>query len=105
MRNGLYRVAFNVPMENGAGVIHLRDGELWGGDGIAYYRGNYLTDDTGVALRLTVRRHSAGHIFFALEAVEIELRGQVVEDGAIVSGEIPNAPGAVVDARISFLSE
>lgn len=105
MRNGLYKVAFDVPMEAGAGVIVLRDGELWGGDGVAFYRGSYRVDEAGVTLRLTVRRHSGGHIFFALEAVEIELRGRAEGDGAVVSGEIPDAPGAVIDARLSFLSD
>ena len=57
MKNGLYIARFSTPMDDGAGVIVIQDGEVRGGDSGMYYFGTVTHTDDKLQVKMRVRRH------------------------------------------------
>lgn len=108
MRNGLYKVMFQTPLGQGAGVVILRDGELRGGDSLMYYTGTY--DETGNQFTATVKTDQHSSVpgmapVFGKPRVTINITGQSQGDTLNATGRSPNAPGVGFQATLSRLCD
>jgi hypothetical protein len=98
IRDGLYKVEFHTPLGAGAGVVHLLDGKLRGGDAGLFYTGSYATDGNNFMANVATDRHTQmpGIVsVFGIDRVHITLRGTYqgeVIDAAGVAAEAPNVP-------------
>ena len=96
VKNGLYRVSFQTPLGAGAGVLHLMDGRLWGGDTGLYYVGTYTINENELIADVTTNRHTqipGNTSVFGIDHVHIQLRGPVQEDHIAMTGSAAEAPG------------
>ncbi|MGA2491513.1 MAG: GrlR family regulatory protein [Roseiarcus sp.] len=107
MRNGLYKVTFQTPLGSGAGVVVLNDGRLLGGDSSISYVGSYRQDGhTFSALVDTTMHTSVPGMFNVLGTpnAKVSLSGTVSNDHAEMTGNTLNAPSAVLQATLEFLT-
>ena len=107
MRNGLYKVEFAVPGDNGSGIVTLRDGHIGGGDSAIFYTGQYTESDGQFSGEVTTGRHTHNGIpsVFRRDVVHITLKGTVSGDEAKMNGTAKEAPGVPFTAKLSRLSD
>lgn len=108
MRNGLYKVEFNVLTGRGGGVVVLQDGVLRGGDGVLFYVGRYSQDGGQVSAEVHTQRHAApdqGQSLFGRDAVKLHLEGTGDDDSAELRGMAVEAPDVQFQAWLTRLSD
>lgn len=108
MRNGLYKANFETPLGVGFGMVHLMDGQIWGGDDGYYYRGTYDIQLEDFSSRISVKRHnhqdSVSNVF-GQDDVEVSLDGKWEGDSAYLQGSSPQALQLSLKARIEKLCD
>jgi hypothetical protein len=108
MKDGLYKVRFATPLDEGAGVVHLQGGQIRGGDSGLYYVGTYL--DTGgkftAQVKADVHTKAPGvQSVFGIDRVTISLEGTSSEDKAEMKGTAKEAPGVSFKATLTRIAD
>ncbi len=106
MQNGLYKVAFQTPMGQGAGVVVIADGTVKGGDSGMYYVGTFQEVTDQFTATLHVQRHSnmAGvPSVFGVDNVHLTLPGTSTNTSATVQGTAAEAPGVQFQAQLTLI--
>lgn len=108
MQNGLYKVSFQVPGDSGDGVVFLRDGQIWGGDSIMYYRGTYAVSGDQFTAQVKTDAHSKTPgmaSVFGIDKVDISLTGKHTGTRATVTGTAAQVPNVQFSAVLSKLAD
>lgn len=108
MRDGLYKVEFKTPLGSGAGVLHVLQGKVWGGDAGLYYVGT--VNENGDRFTATVRvdrhtRHPGISSVFGMDRVNITLDGSTQGDQGTAKGTAKEAPGILFQAQLKRISD
>lgn len=108
MQNGLYKVSFQTPMGQGAGVVVVADGTVKGGDSGMYYIGTFQEANNQFTAALHVQRHSnvvPGIVsVFGLDNVHLTLQGTSTANSANVGGTAAEAPGVQFQAQLTLIA-
>lgn len=107
MQNGLYRVTFQTPMGQGAGVVVVEDGTVRGGDSGMYYVGTFQEANNQFTATLRVRRHSNQlgiPSVFGIDDVNLTLQGTSTANSATVRGTSAQAPGVQFQAQLALIA-
>jgi hypothetical protein len=87
--NGTYAVRFKTPLKRGAGLAHVADGKIDGGDSFMTYSGTYNFIGDRFTAVLQVTRHSEGPAsVFGVDNFTLNLDGKLV--GNIGGNEVPD---------------
>ena len=106
MRDGLYRVHFQTPIGQGAGVVVLQGGQLRGGDSAMYYTGTYSETGGQFTSQVLAKRHSQGlQSVFPIDTVNIQLTGRTSGDSAQMTGSAKEAPGVNFQAALARIAD
>lgn len=108
MRDGLYKVKFQTPMGEGAGVVYTTGGKLWGGDGGLFYVGSYTETGNKLTATVNTNRHTQwpGLVsVFGVDSVTIRLDGTVNGDTVTCKGTAAQAPGVQFGCVLTRISD
>lgn len=108
MREGLYRVEFKTPLGQGAGLVVLAGGKLWGGDPMIAYVGTYAENGAQLTAEVRTYKHSVVPGMtpvFGRDEVHLTLRGNSSGDTAQMTGTAREAPGVGFLARLIKLPD
>jgi len=108
MIDGLYKVEFGTQLGAGTGVVHLRDGRVWGGDMSLYYVGTYTLDGDRFAAEVRTDKHSTVPglaSVFGIDRVNIRLNGSVAGNSIRTNGTAAEAPGVSFQAHLTRLAD
>jgi hypothetical protein len=108
MKDGLYKVHFQVPGNEGAGVVVLSGGIIRGGDSSIYYHGSYTTvgDQLNAEVKTDAHTKLPGMAsVFGVDRVNITLNGKINGDTATLKGTAKEAPGLAFEAVLSRIAD
>ena len=110
MRDGLYKVQFQVPGDVGTGVVVLEGGKLRGGDSSIYYIGTYTRDGDQFTAQVATNAHTKvpgvrSVSVFGVDKVNITLNGTVNGDSAQMTGTAREAPGVAFQALLTRIAD
>lgn len=108
MIDGFYKVAFATQLGAGAGVVHLRDGKVWGGDSSLCYLGTYSLsgDDFTATVRTDKHTSVPGHgSVFGIDQVDIRLTGSASNGTIRTRGTAAQAPGVSFEAVLTKIAD
>lgn len=108
MQNGLYKASFSTPFGSGDGVVYMRDGQLWGGDSMMFYRGTYTVSGNKLSAEVKSEVHSKtpGMVsVFGADRVAITAVGAHTGTQATLSGTAPQAPGVTLLVKLNKLTD
>lgn len=108
MKDGLYKVHFQVPGDQGAGVVVLSGGIIRGGDSSMYYHGSYTI--VGDQLKAEVKTDAHTKVpglasVFGVDRVNITLTGKINGDTAALHGTAKESPGIAFQAVLSRIAD
>lgn len=94
MKNGLYIARFSTPMDDGAGVVVIHDGDVRGGDCGMYYFGTVSETDGKLQVKMRVRRHyeAAISVVGDFEQFELTLTGKQKGETFVFEGRADRVP-------------
>lgn len=108
MKDGLYKVQFQVPGNSGVGVVVLTGGNIRGGDSSIYYHGTYVRDGDQMKAEVKTDAHTkvpGMATVFGIDRVTITLTGQISGDNAVLNGTAKEAPGIAFQAILSRIAD
>lgn len=108
MRDGLYKVQFQVPGNGGAGVIVMAGGKLRGGDSSMYYTGTYAVKGNQVTAQVITDAHTkipGMASVFGIDRVTITLTGKLTGDNATLTGSAREAPNVPFQAMLTRIGD
>jgi len=100
-KDGTYAAWFKTPLGQGTGIVHFKDGAIWGRDSIISYDGSYEVWGKRFTATITTKRHTAGQAsLLGVDDAELKLEG--VSNGAIATclATADVAPGVVVEVTL-----
>lgn len=105
---GLYKADFATPLGSGAGVIHIQDGKIRGGDSVMMYVGDYVAANGNFTATINVDRHTVDPnviSVFGIDKLSIHLAGKYDNAGnATCFGTSPQAPGVNFNANLQRIA-
>lgn len=60
LREGDYSVWFRTPSGTGTALVHVKDGQIFGGDAFIEYEGRYRLDGKNFEAVINTKRHTGG---------------------------------------------
>jgi hypothetical protein len=101
LTDGTYAARFRTPAGQGAGIAHLRGGNVSGGDDILTYWGNYETDGDRFTATIRTKRHSPGRsTIFGIDDLTLRLEGRCSDALARCSGKADEMPDLLFEATL-----
>ena len=101
LKDGTYTAYFKTPLNHGAGVAHVADGKISGGDSIMTYTGTYTVDGDAFTATLKTQRHSEGHAtVFGQDNLTLRLEGKFVGPIGTYTAKADEVPGMVLEGTL-----
>jgi hypothetical protein len=99
--NGTYSAWFKTPLKQGAGLAHVADGKIEGGDSFMSYAGTYKFGGDRFTAILQVTRHSEGAAsVFGVDSFTLNLEGKLVGKIASFTARANEVPGMVLEGTL-----
>jgi len=99
--NGTYAAWFKTPLNQGAGLAHVADGKIEGGDSFMTYSGTYTFSGDGFTAVLQVTRHSEGPAsVFGVDNFTLNLQGKLVGKIASFTGRADEVPDMILEGTL-----
>jgi hypothetical protein len=99
--NGTYAAWFKTPLNQGAGLAHVADGKIEGGDSFMTYSGTYkFSGDRFTALLHTVRHTEGGATVFGVDNLTLRLEGKLVGKIASFTARADEVPDIVLEGTL-----
>jgi hypothetical protein len=102
LENGTYSAWFKTPLNQGAGLAHVADGKIEGGDSfMAYYSGTYTLIGDRFTAVLQVTRHSEGPAsVLGADNFTLNLQGKLVGKIASFTARADEVPDVVLEGTL-----
>jgi len=99
--NGTYAAWFKTPLNQGAGLAHVADGKIEGGDSFMTYSGTYTFSGDRFTAVLQVTRHSEGPAsVFGIDNFKLNLQGKLVGKIASFTARADEVPGMILEGTL-----
>lgn len=60
LKDGTYAAWYKTPIDQGTGIVHVADGQIWGRDSLMTYHGSCQVDGDRFTATVLTRRHTDG---------------------------------------------
>lgn len=60
LKDGTYAAWYNTPLDQGTGIVHVADGQIWGRDSLMTYRGCCQVEGDRFTATVSTKRHTHG---------------------------------------------
>ena len=108
LQDGTYAAWFKTPVRQGAGIVHVADGKIWGRDSIMTYSGTCKVDGDRFTAIVSTHRHADGDgdvtVFGIADDLTLTLEGTCAGRIASYVGTAEQAPGLLLEGTL-ILSE
>lgn len=108
MRDGLYCVVFSTQIGQGAGVVVLQAGRLWGGDSSMYYVGSYKVEGGAFTASVRVGKHTDSpgtRSVLGVDKGNLSLSGTFTDDSVQTDGTVAEMPNVSFRAALQRLCD
>jgi hypothetical protein len=108
LQDGTYAAWFKTAVRQGAGIVHVADGKIWGRDSIMTYSGTCKVDGDRFTAVVSTHRHADGDgdvtVFGIADDLTLKLEGMCAGRIAAYVGTADQAPGLLLEGTL-ILSE
>lgn len=60
LKDGTYAAWYKTPLDQGTGIVHVADGQIWGRDSLMTYHGSCQVDGDRFTATVSTKRHTDG---------------------------------------------
>jgi hypothetical protein len=102
LKDGTYAAWFKTPLDQGTGIVHLADGEIWGRDSLMTYHGVCTIDGERFTATVSTKRHTDGRatIFGVDDELTLEIKGICAGKIATYTATTAKVPGVVLQGTL-----
>lgn len=102
LKDGTYAAWYKTPLEQGTGIVHVADGQVWGRDSLMTYHGSCKVDGDRFTATVSTKRHTDGRatVFGVYDELTLEIEGICAGKIATYTATTTLAPGVVLQGTL-----
>lgn len=102
LKDGTYAAWYKTPFDQGTGIVHLADGQIWGRDSLMTYHGSCRVDGDRFTATVSTKRHTDGRatIFGVHDELTLDIEGTSAGKIATYTATTEQAPGIVLHGTL-----
>jgi hypothetical protein len=102
LKDGTYAAWYKTPFDQGTGIVHVADGEIWGRDSLMTYHGSLEVDGDRFTATVTTKRHTEGRdtVFGVYDDLKLDIEGRCAGKIATYTATSGQARGVVLEGTL-----
>lgn len=102
LNDGTYAAWYKTPLDQGTGIVHVADGQIWGRDSLMTYHGSCQVDGDRFTATVSTRRQSEGRdtVFGVDDELTLNIVGTCPGKIATYTATAGQAPGVVLEGTL-----
>ncbi|WP_441237596.1 hypothetical protein [Bradyrhizobium sp. 930_D9_N1_4] len=102
LKDGTYAAWYKTPLDQGTGIVHVADGEIWGRDSLMTYHGSCQVDGDRFTATVLTKRHTDGRVtvFGVPDELTLHIEGMCAGKIATYTATAAQAPGVVLQGTL-----
>jgi len=102
LKDGTYAAWYKTPIDQGTGIVHVADGQIWGRDSLMTYHGSCKVDGDRFTATVLTKRHTDGRatVFGVEDELTLEIEGTCPGKIATYTATAGQAPGVVLQGTL-----
>ena len=102
LNDGTYAAWYKTPLEQGTGIVHVADGQIWGRDSLMTYHGACQLDGDRFTAIVTTKRHTDGRatVFGVDDELTLDIEGNCPGKVATYTATAAQAPGMILQGTL-----
>ncbi|MBC9876443.1 hypothetical protein G8O24_03665 [Bradyrhizobium sp. INPA01-394B] len=102
LKDGTYAAWYKTPLEQGTGIVHVADGQIWGRDSLMTYHGSCKVDGDRFTATVSTKRHTDGRVtvFGVYDELTLDIEGTCRGKIATYTATSGQARGVVLEGTL-----
>jgi hypothetical protein len=103
LRDGTYAAWYKTPLDQGTGIVHVADGQIWGCDSLMTYHGSCRVDGDRFTATVSTKRHThhgRATVFGVDDELTLDIEGNCPDKIATYTATAEQAPGLVLQGTL-----
>jgi hypothetical protein len=102
LKDGTYAAWYKTPLDQGTGIVHVADGQIWGCDSLMTYHGSCKVDGDRFTAIVSTKRHTDGRatVFGVDDELTLQIEGTCPGRIATYTATAEQAPGLVLQGTL-----
>lgn len=102
LKDGTYAAWYNTPLDQGTGIVHVADGQIWGRDSLMTYHGSCKIDGDRFSATVSTKRHTDGRatVFGVDDELTLDIEGKCPGKIATYTATAVQVPGVVLHGTL-----
>ncbi len=102
LKDGTYAAWYRTPLDQGTGIVHVVDGQIWGRDSLMTYHGSCQVDGDRFTAQVSTKRHTDGRatVFGVSDELTLQIEGICPGRIATYRATAAQAPGVVLEGTL-----
>ena len=102
LKDGTYAAWYKTPLDQGTGIVHVADEQIWGCDSLMTYHGSCKVDGDRFTATVSTKRHTDGRatVFGVDDELTLQIEGTCPGRIATYTATAEQAPGLVLQGTL-----
>lgn len=102
LKDGTYAAWYKTPLDQGTGIVHVADGQIWGRDSLMTYHGSCKVDGDRFTATVSTKRHTEGRVtvFGVYDELTLDIEGTCPDKIATYTATAGQAGGVVLQGTL-----
>lgn len=98
LKDGTYAAWYKTPLDQGTGIVHVADGQIWGRDSLMTYHGSCKVDGDRFTATVLTKRHTDGRatVFGNDDVLTLDIEGHCPGKIATYKATAAQVPGMIL---------
>lgn len=101
LKDSTYAAWYKTPLDQGTGIVHVADGQIWGCDSLMTYHGACKVDGDRFTATVSTKRHTDGRatVFGVDDELTLDIEGNCPGKVATYTATAVQVPGMILQGR------
>lgn len=102
LKDGTYAAWYKTPLDQGTGIVHVADGQIWGRDSLMTYHGSCHVDGDRFTATVATKRHTDGRatVFGKDDELTLHIEGSCPGKIASYTATAVQVPGMILQGTL-----
>ncbi|WP_407123092.1 hypothetical protein [Bradyrhizobium sp. STM 3561] len=102
LKDGTYAAWYKTPLDQGTGIVHVADGQIWGRDSLMTYHGVCKVDGDRFTATVSTKRHTDGRatVFGVEDELTLDIEGYCPGKIASYTATALQVPGMILHGTL-----
>ncbi|MBR0994948.1 hypothetical protein JQ580_29995 [Bradyrhizobium japonicum] len=107
LKDGTYAAWYQTPLDQGTGIVHVADGQIWGRDSVMTYHGSCRVDGDRFTATVSTKRHTDGRVtvFGVEDNLTLDIEGNCPGKIATYTAIARQVPGMILQGTLIFAEQ